>query len=75
MTIFKFVLLFFVTSFAQQKKIDLEDVNIKGESLKNLNFDLTKKDRTDIEKHLRIKENFRDEILRPLPEELRTEQK
>ena len=64
-------LLFFIVfltsvSSGQQKKVDLEDVKIQGEGL-NKKISLSKKDRTDIEKHLKIRKDFREEILSDLP--------
>ncbi len=66
------IILFLVmgqVSYGQQKKVDLEDVKIQGEGL-NQRISLSKKDRTDIEKHLKIRKDFREEILSDLPPSL-----
>ena len=73
-----FLILFFVlfqASSAQNKKIDLKDIKIQGQGLDQSKLDLSKKDRTDVEKHLKIRKNFRKEILMDLPPELRSEKK
>ncbi len=66
-----FLIFFIVTmgqvSFGQEKKINLEDVKIQGEGLDSSRISLSKKDRTDIEKHLKIRKDFREEILSDLP--------
>ena len=54
-------------SFGQKKKVNLEDVKIQGEGLNNSRISLSKKDRTDVEKHLKIRKDFREEILSDLP--------
>lgn len=53
-------------AFAEEKKINLKDVKIQGEAL-NSPLSLSRKDRTDIEKHLKIRTDFREEILGDLP--------
>ena len=53
-------------AIAQEQKINLEDVKIEGEALSQ-SISLSKKDRTDIEKHLKIRRDFREEILGDLP--------
>lgn len=65
-----FFVLFFILcqgSLARDKKINLKDVKIQGQGLDNSKIFLSNKDRTDVEKHLKIRKNFREEILSDLP--------
>ena len=66
--LFFFILFLILSSpsFGQKKKVNLKDIRIQGEGLNN-RISLSKKDRTDIEKHLKIRKDFRKEILSDLP--------
>ena len=57
-------------SLGQQKKINLDDVKIQGEGMRGSQIDLGRNGRTDLEKHLTIRRNFRKDIVDALPVEL-----
>lgn len=61
--------------FAQQNKINLEDVKIKGEGLRGSTISLEKGDKTDLEKHLTIRRDFREDIVNALPPEFESKRK
>ncbi len=67
--------LFGSPAWGQQKKINLDDVKIQGEGLRGSQISLGKGDRTDLEKHLTIRKNFREEIVEALPLELDSKKK
>ena len=61
-------------AWGQQKKINLDDVKIQGEGLRGSQISLGKGDRTDLEKHLTIRKNFREDIVSALPPELESKE-
>ena len=61
--------------YGQQKKINLEDVKIQGEGVRRSQLSLSQGDRTDLEKHLTIRKDFRKEIIDELPPELESKAK
>jgi hypothetical protein len=57
---------FFNFSDAQEQRVNLEDVKIQGEGMQRGNFS-GMRDKTDLDKNLKIPRNFRKEMSRDLP--------
>lgn len=61
---------------AQEKnKINLDDVKIEGEGFGMNQFFQKQGKQTDLDKHLKIKKNFREEILDEVPFEMKKRKK
>jgi len=72
-----FFFIFIVTSeplLAQEKKVDLGEIKIEGEGAGSL-FDLRNFKKTNIEKYIKEKDNFRSTIEVELPDSIFKTQK
>ncbi len=64
---FILVLLFSVPSFAQRKKIDLDDVSIEGELRKDERLRILGREKNQLNNYIKFRTNFRKEIVEELP--------
>ncbi len=68
-----FLLLFYgfpffgLTAYAQTKKLDLDDMIIKGELHNDDRILLLSRQRNDLKNIINFRENFREEILQQIP--------
>jgi hypothetical protein len=60
-------LLFPLGGFAQGKKLDLDDLTIRGELLGDDRLLILSRQRTDMKNIIKFRENYRKEILEELP--------
>jgi hypothetical protein len=56
-------------AFSQGKKLDLDDLTIKGELLGDDRLLILSRQRTDMRNIIKFRENYRKEILEQLPQQ------